>query len=71
MRRRALIAARKALRLNQAEMAQRLSISLSHYQKIECGKRTPSLAIAARVADFLGQPVEALFLARNGKEDRR
>ncbi len=71
MRREALITARKALKLNQAEMAQRLGISLSHYQKIECGKRTPSLTIAARIADFLGHPVEALFLAQNGKEDRR
>lgn len=48
-------------RLSVAEMAARLGISESHWYKMEQGKRTPSMALAKRIADIMGTKVDKLF----------
>lgn len=46
--------ARKAAGLTQQQMADKLDISLIHYQKIEQGTRTGDFAIWDRLEDITG-----------------
>ena len=61
-----LVALRKEKGLKQREVAAALDISRSHYTKIEAGIRDPNLALAKRIADFLGGNVDALFFSPTG-----
>lgn len=45
--------ARKVLRMTQAEIAERLGMSVLHYGRLERGERRVSFAQLARVADVL------------------
>lgn len=38
-------------------------ISISHYYKIEQGRRNPAMAVARKIADALNSTVDALFFA--------
>ena len=39
---------------NQEEVAMHSAIHRGHYSLIETGKRTPSVTVAKRIADYLG-----------------
>lgn len=45
----------------QAEVAKELGISQKYLSKLELGKRTPSANLLAKIADYYGKPVDALF----------
>ena len=47
---------------NQADLAANLGISRQSVNAIETGKYDPSLPLAFRIAELLGQPIEAIFL---------
>ena len=49
-----LKAARKAAGLTQQQMADRLRLTLNHYQKIEYGKLNGSFAVWDALEDLLG-----------------
>lgn len=49
-----LVIARKSKRLNQKEVAELCDISDAYYCYIENGQRTPSVAIAKKIAQVLG-----------------
>ncbi|WP_420479591.1 helix-turn-helix transcriptional regulator [Brevundimonas sp. FT23028] len=54
-------AMRQAQSLTQAELAERLGISLRTLRALENGRYDPSVTLACRVARHLQTPVEALF----------
>ncbi len=47
--------------ISQHELAQILNISVSYLNKVERGKRIPSLMLAVRIANVLDISVEELF----------
>lgn len=57
-----LIEARQRKNMTQAQVAQAIGLSRSSYTCIERGIRQPSLDVALRIADILGNNVESLFL---------
>jgi transcriptional regulator with XRE-family HTH domain len=46
-------------RITSTELARRLGISRQFMSELRSGKRTPSLAVAVRIADVCGVPVES------------
>jgi transcriptional regulator with XRE-family HTH domain len=58
-----LIAARRGKGYSQAETADKLNITRSHYTKIESEKRDPSLDVMRRISDLFGRSVDELFVA--------
>lgn len=59
--RRNLIVARQNMKLTQGEVAERANISRTFYVHIEKGRRSPSLAVAFRIAEVLGKQVGDIF----------
>lgn len=57
----ALIGARRRAGLSQQQVAEAVGISRSFYTLIERGCRTPSLAVALRIAGFFGAAPGELF----------
>ena len=53
---------RRKMKISQAKAANHLGISVSHYRKIECGRRNPSLEVAARMAEYFNKSISHLFL---------
>ena len=53
--------ARENAGLKQHEVAKKLGITLTSYQRFEYGTRLPSLSTAFKLAEILGTSVEALF----------
>ena len=49
--------------VNRSEMSRRLKIDLAHISRVLNGKRSPSLRLAMRMADYLGVTVEGLTVA--------
>src|SRR5690606_6959025 len=60
-RRDALLRARQALGLTQAEVAERVGITQQHYSLIENGRRRPALDVALRIAATLDPDPRVLF----------
>ncbi len=56
-----LKAAREALALTQAALAERVGVSRKTINTVENGVFVPSTLLALRLAAALGRPVEALF----------
>jgi putative transcriptional regulator len=56
-----LKAARTRLGWTQADLAVRVSVSRKTINTVENGVFTPSVTLALRLAEALGEPVEALF----------
>ena len=56
-----LKAARTALGLTQADLAERVGVSRKTVNTVENGVFTPSTVLALRLAKALGATVEALF----------
>jgi transcriptional regulator with XRE-family HTH domain len=68
---RALKLVRQYHRLNQLQMADKLSISPSYLSEIEKGKKAPSLDILEKYAQILGMPVSSLiFMAEELSGDQ-
>ncbi|HHW14363.1 MAG TPA: helix-turn-helix domain-containing protein [Firmicutes bacterium] len=57
----ALIQARRRAGLSQQQVAEAVGVSRSFYTLIERGCRTPSLAVALRIAEFFGAAPGELF----------
>lgn len=57
----ALVNARKKAGLTQVEVAQKVGISETSYQRIEYGTQRPSLDTAKLIARVLNSTVEELF----------
>ena len=53
--------------LNQEAFAKALGVSRQTMSAIETGKYNPSLDLAFAISDFLGQPIEKIFLHRKGE----
>lgn len=56
-----LAQARKSLGLTHKEVAQKVGISRCFYTQIEKGTRKPSLAVALKISNVLGIPVNEIF----------
>lgn len=52
---------RSKLGLSQTDLAARLNISMSHLNKIERGKRVPSMRLAVRIAKELDCTLSDIF----------
>lgn len=59
----ALIKARKKAGLTQEQVADMIGIHRTHFNSIERGRRTPSLAIGIKIAEVLGVGVQDIFSA--------
>lgn len=53
--------AREDAGLKQHEVAEKLGITLTSYQRFEYGTRLPSLNTAFKLAEILGRTVDELF----------
>ena len=53
--------------LKQEAFAKALGVSRQTMSAIETGKYNPSLDLAFAISDFLGQPIEKIFLHRKGE----
>ena len=53
---------RKALGLTQLQVAQKVGLAESAYQRYEHGRNEPSVGLAIRIARALDTTVEELFL---------
>jgi putative transcriptional regulator len=53
---------RRQMNVSQMQAANHIGISVSHYRKIECGQRSPSLEVAARMAEYFNESISHLFL---------
>lgn len=58
--------ARKRRNLTQQQLADTLGINRVSLARIEAGTRSPSMALALRIARELGEPVETLFGGERG-----
>ena len=56
-----LLSARLAARLTQRQLALRVGVSVSAYQKYEYGQRTPTPAVQRRLARALHLPGQAVW----------
>ncbi|MEO8330760.1 MAG: helix-turn-helix transcriptional regulator [Candidatus Nanopelagicales bacterium] len=52
---------RAARHWSQADLANRLGVSRQTVNAIETGRYDPSLPLAFKIADVLGNPIESLF----------
>jgi transcriptional regulator with XRE-family HTH domain len=59
---RAIRALREERDLTQVDLADAARISTQHLSPIECGRRNPSIAVAARIAHALEMPLSQLIL---------
>lgn len=62
---------RMALHMTQAELAERTDLSVSYISYLETGKKTPSLACLASIADVLDTTIDTLLtgtLTPSGKD---
>jgi transcriptional regulator with XRE-family HTH domain len=57
---------RQVLKLTQHELAEALGLTSQHISAIEQNKRSPSLAILARLAEELGVTVDYLVTGKEG-----
>lgn len=58
--------ARTRLGWTQGELAVRVSVSRKTINTVENGVFTPSVSLALRLAEVLGEPVERLFRLQSG-----
>jgi putative transcriptional regulator len=56
-----LAAARERAGLTQAQLAEKLSVNRVSIARLEAGTRSPSMALALRLAKVLNESVDALF----------
>jgi len=59
---------RAARQLSQKQLARQVGLSQSAIAAYETGERTPSLAVARRIARFFGVSIEDLFFDGCGGE---
>jgi len=57
----AVAQARERRNLTQQQLADALGVNRVSIARLEAGTRSPSMALALRIARELGEPVEALF----------
>ena len=59
-------ALRKQMGLSQEEFARALRVSRQTVSSIETGRYNPSLELAFSISDFLGKPIEEIFIHERG-----
>lgn len=64
-----LLAQRKALGLNQADMAEALGIPFRSYRRYESGESEPTLPILCKIADYFHVSIDYLA-GRSATRDR-
>ena len=52
---------RLAKRLTNEQMAKKIGVTTSYYNKLELGKKNPSIQTAFKLATFFDCPIEDLF----------
>ena len=60
---------RKAKKLNQAELAEKVDIETKYLSNLETGRRSPSFETAAELARALGVPMSSLFSFEDVESD--
>lgn len=56
---------RRSKNISVGEMVRQLKISKSYYYKIERGVRNPTLALAKKIAEILGESVDNIFFTND------
>ena len=56
---------RQAAHMSQEELAKRAEISRPHLSNIENGEAQPTIDVALRIADALGEPVSNIFFKKH------
>ena len=59
---------RKALGMNQEDLAKAIKVSRQTVSSIETGKYNPSLELAFVIADFFGKRIEEIFIHERREE---
>ena len=59
---------RKALGMNQEDLAKAIKVSRQTVSSIENGKYNPSLELAFIISDFFGKSIEEIFIHERSSE---
>lgn len=70
MRNKELANARRKMNLTQSQVADKLGIRASSYQRFESGLRIPRVGMAIRLAHILNSSVEHLFQSSTSEMDK-
>lgn len=62
---------RKARGLSQEDFARAIRVSRQTVSSIENGRYNPSLELAFTISDFLGQPIEEIFIHERSDSDEK
>jgi len=57
--------ARQYAGFTQMEMAQKLGVSRDTYRKIELSPESASVALAKKISEIVGIPIDQIFFAQN------
>ncbi|HCS74138.1 MAG TPA: transcriptional regulator [Clostridiales bacterium] len=52
---------RKQIKMTRKVLAEKTGLSMSYIYFIESGERNPTIAVACKIADALGQSLDVLF----------
>ncbi len=61
---------RKAMNIQQAELADLVGVRRETIGKLENGRYNPSLKLAMDIAKVFGKSVEEVFIFEDGEEDK-
>ena len=64
-------ALRRKMGLKQEEFARMIRVSRQTVSAIETGKYNPSLELAFTISDFLGLPIEEIFVHKRSDSDEK
>ncbi|WP_414152283.1 helix-turn-helix domain-containing protein [Limosilactobacillus reuteri] len=71
MRNKELANARRKMNLTQSQVADKLGIRASSYQRFESGLRIPRVGMAIQLAHILNSSVEHLFQSSTSEMDKK
>lgn len=60
---------RKEIGLTQQDLAEKVRVSRQTIIAIEAGRFNPSVILAIKISRFFKQPIEKIFIYREGNED--
>lgn len=60
---------RKKNKLTQQELAEKMAVSRQTIIAIEAGKFNPSVILAIKLSRFFNQPVDEIFIVKEGEND--
>lgn len=71
MKNKELAKARHSMKLTQSQVADKLGIMASSYQRFESGSRVPRVGMAIKLAHILNSSVEYLFQSSTSETDTK